>query len=342
MSKFDTGVDKELRRLIRQMERTCSEMMERERRAPGTVLESRACPACGEERSSGQLAGSLFPYVRCATCTLLYMSPALPATTVEAGFSHEDTWTREYWSLMKARIRLDDIPGPVQARQHPVLREVLSHRSGGRLLDVGCSFGQFMAHARHFFEVEGLEINPETAAMARARGLVVHEGRIEDREGKDVYDVITLNQLLYGLHDPLALVRETARLLRPGGLLYINTPHADSLAMRWFAGKHCHVLGKVNLNVFNRRSLMTMAGRAGLEPVAFHTEWLNLYGPDILVHALLPRAFVHRRNTFVPAYSAWCRMDEWLQRRLMGNRFPALGDYAVAVFCKPGRVVVGA
>jgi ubiquinone/menaquinone biosynthesis C-methylase UbiE len=42
-------------------------------------------------------------------------------------------------------------------------------------------------------------------------------------------DTITCMQLLEHLHDPTHLIREVARLLRPGGRAFFETPHPKSL-----------------------------------------------------------------------------------------------------------------
>ena len=337
MSKFDRKLNQALRRLILEMNRHCTGLLQEELARPGSVLEPRNCPVCRDSKSVDRLSNGFFTYVRCATCHLLYMNPVLTEERVEAGFSDQDPWTRGYWALMKGRIRVQDVSDPIEARKHPVLVELLPYCPGGRLLDVGCSIGNFLAHACHAYEVEGLEINPETARVARDRGFHVHEVRLGDLEGIARYDVITFNQLLYGLRDPMGLIREAVRLLRPGGVLYINTPNADSLAMRWYRGLHAHLLGKVNLNVFGSCALEAIAQRSGLETVSIHTEWLNLYGCDVIVHALARRAFVHRRNSFIPGYELACRLDEVAQMRFVGNRFKTCGDYVVGILRKPAE-----
>ena len=150
------------------------------------------------------------------------------------------------------------------------------------------------------------------------------------------FDIITLNQLLYGLKYPMNIIREASRLLKPGGILYINTPHSDSLAMRIYRGRHCHILWKADLNVFNKQALSAAAERTGLSIKSFYTEWTNLYIVDLLTYFLFRGKFVHRRNSFFPFYRKICSLEEFLQAFVFGNRFEKNGDYCVCILTKDG------
>lgn len=334
MSKFDPELNRALRRLIAESAEACQALLAREAAEPGSVLEPRACPICSDSEVKEHLSNGFFTYGRCKTCELLYMTPALTDGIVDEGFSDQDPWVRGYWALMESRMRLSDHPLPPDPKTHSILRDLLPVKPGGKLLDVGCSIGNFLAAARHFYDVEGLEINPRTAEIARSRGFQIHLRPLSELPGEAVYDAITMNQLLYGLKHPLEVLREAQRLLKPGGVLYLNTPHADSLAMRLYRGQHCHLLGKVNLNVFNQCSLRTAGEKAGLILTSFHTEWLNLYGLDVLTYVTRPDRFLHRRNSQMPFYEGICELEEHLQTRLLGNRFRDFGDYCVALLEK--------
>ena len=71
------------------------------------------------------------------------------------------------------------------------LREILAGRVGGTLLDVACGTGNHLVRLRDAFRVEGLEKDPEMAALARAKGLTVHEGDMEAFDLGRRFDVVT-------------------------------------------------------------------------------------------------------------------------------------------------------
>lgn len=89
-----------------------------------------------------------------------------------------------------------------------------------RLLDLGCGDGRVteaLARIRGF-DVVGLDPSPDMVRAARLRGLDVVEASASAPPFADAsFDVIFSNAALHWIHDHAAVVREVARLLRPGG-----------------------------------------------------------------------------------------------------------------------------
>lgn len=99
----------------------------------------------------------------------------------------------------------------------------------GRLLDIGCNEGRGLTlYARGGFTVEGLELNANAAARARARGFVVHEAELSEFEPAELYDRVVLSNVLEHALDPRDMLRDVFRILKPGGQLWISLPNSDS------------------------------------------------------------------------------------------------------------------
>ncbi len=335
MKQSERELDSQFRVLLDADRKAAAAIVIEDQKHPGFSLVIRNCPVCGNSNGEGTITNGCFTYTKCSNCSLLYMNPCLNDELVSGGFTDDDPENKEYWSLVVSKSLVNTRPKPDPLR-HRILRDIIPIKAQGRLLDVGCSNGDFLQDASHFYTVEGLEINDRTAGIARAKGFTVHTCPIEDLPTDVLYDVITFNQLLYGLKHPLTLFKEAKRLLKPGGILYINTPHSDSMAMKIYKGRHCHILWKADLNVFNKKSLSIAAGRVGFQMKTFYTEWTNLYVIDLLTYFLFREKFVHRRNSFFPFYRKICSMEEFLQKMLIGNRFEKLGDYCVCVLAKDG------
>jgi SAM-dependent methyltransferase len=97
----------------------------------------------------------------------------------------------------------------------------------GSLLDVGCATGDFLQafHAISDWDVMGLEIVPEAAAAARAKGLSIIEKKLEDANLEaGTFDVITLWDVLEHMPDPTQILKICYDVLKPGGMLVIKCP----------------------------------------------------------------------------------------------------------------------
>jgi 2-polyprenyl-3-methyl-5-hydroxy-6-metoxy-1,4-benzoquinol methylase len=139
-----------------------------------------------------------------------------------------------------------------------------------RLLDVGfgdASFLRFMASAG--WETAGLEINEEAVTAARASGLDVELGTIEEApydEGS--FDAITLSHVVEHLDDPVASLRACFALLRFGGILWLATPNLDSPGHRCFGANWFGLDPPRHIVLFNIHSLDQALGKAGFGHVS--------------------------------------------------------------------------
>ncbi|MGH2740845.1 MAG: class I SAM-dependent methyltransferase, partial [Actinomycetota bacterium] len=106
----------------------------------------------------------------------------------------------------------------------------------GRLLDVGCGNGVFIAGMRRLgWEVAGVDPDPAGVEAARERDLDVEHATLEDAHFPDAsFDVLTMSHVIEHVPDPEGTLRECLRVLRPGGQLVIATPNVDSLGRRRF------------------------------------------------------------------------------------------------------------
>jgi SAM-dependent methyltransferase len=103
---------------------------------------------------------------------------------------------------------------------------------GRRLLDVGCGSGEFLTLAReHGWITRGIEVSTRGAAMARRRGLIVHEA---SRDLPDAFfEAVTLWNVVDFFQQPVEQMSELRRVLAPGGLLFVRTPNAIFQLAAW-------------------------------------------------------------------------------------------------------------
>lgn len=105
------------------------------------------------------------------------------------------------------------------------------------VLDVGCGRGEFLAACREAnVEARGVDTNERSVSDLRQRGLDVALAAIPEcfsaLANESLGSVLAMHVVEHLSVDALfALFRESARVLRPGGLLMIETPNAESVLM---------------------------------------------------------------------------------------------------------------
>lgn len=145
------------------------------------------------------------------------------------------------------------------------LRYLPRQAKGKRLLDVGCGDGEFLENAKSAgWDVLGLEPDPKAAAAARKRGLEVRVGTIDMLEKETAcFDAITLSHVIEHVHAPLEVMKRVHRLLKPGGIVYIETPNIESSGARVFGKNWRGLETPRHLVLFNVGSLQKLLDQAG-------------------------------------------------------------------------------
>jgi 2-polyprenyl-3-methyl-5-hydroxy-6-metoxy-1,4-benzoquinol methylase len=177
------------------------------------------------------------PVVQCRACGLVYVNPRLKGYLFDGPDSSE--WLEEYQALVEKfhMISPDQAEDSERTKRQCFrdrLRRIRAMKGDGRLLDVGCATGIFLDMARaQGFQVFGVEPTPYLAAEASARlGLDVYAGTLERANLPALsFDVVTLFHVIEHVSSPLNLLTEVHRILKPGGLLCLETPSVDGL---WF------------------------------------------------------------------------------------------------------------
>jgi SAM-dependent methyltransferase len=267
----------------------------------------------GSEHRSG--LGLKTRVVRCLDCGLIFANPmplprdpsTLYSGTADEYFLHHD--------LESKRQNASEIIQGLEKRT-----------CGRRLLDVGCGQGVLLDVARRKgWEPEGLDVSVQFARFAHDNfGVPVHIGDIGTvRLAREHYDVVILGAILEHLPDPRRSLAKVYRLLKPGGLVWIDVPNEHGLYYKlgnlWnrFRGKDSVVnlsptFTPGHLFGFSKKSLSTL-----LTCLGFKLRSIELYqGVNCLPEA---------RNLF-----------ESLERRavdavMLTARILRLGDGIVAI-----------
>jgi 2-polyprenyl-3-methyl-5-hydroxy-6-metoxy-1,4-benzoquinol methylase len=136
---------------------------------------------------------------------------------------------------------------------------------GGRLLEVGFGDGSTLARMREMgWSVVGIETDPVSVANTRALGLDTRQGALKEHAFPDAsFDAIYASHVLEHVHDPLALLQECRRILKPGGSVVMTTPNLASWGHRRFKDGWIPLDPPRHVMLFSPRNLRTLIGKAG-------------------------------------------------------------------------------
>ncbi len=184
-----------------------------------------SCPVCGA--SSPRLHVHVLGHniVACGECEFQWVDP-LPSAVELARLYDDPAYFRDVDRGYRDYLAAEPTHRRIAARR---LRRIGRYQAPGRLLDVGCAAGFFLAESRRRgWELAGIEIS----AHMRSRAEDIAPGRVftgwsDARHVLSRLDLVTMWEYIEHCPAPLDELREAAALLRPGGLLALSTPNTD-------------------------------------------------------------------------------------------------------------------
>ena len=245
---------------------------------------------CGEPVASGWdfeygTTREEFSVLRCRVWKHLYLAdrPAPQAMSV--------VYPSNYYSFSETsheRPLVAAVRGRLEARKAHGLLAAARHVKS--VLDVGCGDGRILdILARQGLGpagLDGIEIDGRAAALARAKGYAVTQQNFNDFDAggwERRYDLLLCHQVIEHLRSPREALAKMHTLLRPGGVVSLETPDvagwdARLFGRRTWGGYHF----PRHFHLFNKASLTELLRQEGFDLVRIR----SIVSPVFWIHSL--------------------------------------------------------
>ena len=119
----------------------------------------------------------------------------------------------------------------------------------GKILDIGCGSGKFLFEMKKKgWEVYGVEVNESAAKLGNElENLNIHCGNLlTSKFPSNSFDYIRSNHSFEHMMNPIEVLNEIHRIIKPDGKLMIGVPNIDSFNARvfkkywWYLGAPAH------------------------------------------------------------------------------------------------------
>jgi 2-polyprenyl-3-methyl-5-hydroxy-6-metoxy-1,4-benzoquinol methylase len=281
------------------------------------------CPVCLNTATAPALRGTDFLFETtsrtftldsCSACRCLFLNP-MPGEEEIAGFYPNQYW----WSASSPGLlkKLESVYRRIALRGHvSFISKAAANRTGLELLDVGCGSASLLGLMKNRgFRVMGVDFSSEAAAVAKTEnGVNVIVGSLGHAAFADAsFDIVTLFHVMEHVTNPRAVLKEVARILRPGGSVVLQVPNIDSWQFRMFGAKWYGLDIPRHVIDYSKESMLRLLDDAGF--IAKRIRHFNLRdNAPAFVSSLFPsldpvsRAVRHRRsNIHETPILAWIR-----------------------------------
>ncbi|WP_421359973.1 class I SAM-dependent methyltransferase [Agrobacterium rosae] len=194
-------------------------------------IEYVAFPLCGSKHDPRAITtrfGQVAMVANCEACDLGYQTPR---PTLEASIAYMD-WR---WSSEDAYVRDNDGKRKTSAKQISIVRDQVGDKKV-RVLDFGAGSGAFVKAAIDAGH-DAVGIEHSQGAIDRALedyGVTI----LKEVPAGETFDVVTMWDVIEHLRDPISVLTMVKNLLKPGGILIIETGNYEfwerhSLGDKW-------------------------------------------------------------------------------------------------------------
>ena len=146
----------------------------------------------------------------------------------------------------------------------------------GKILDVGCSGGQFLSIFNpDKWEKQGVEIDKDAAEFAKTEyHIPVKIGYFPEISFDEKFDLVVIRGVIEHFSDPISVLKKCAEVLKPNGYLFITaTPVGNSFAFDVYREKWHLFTPLAHIHFFTVNLLTKMLKNFGMSLIDQHYQY---------------------------------------------------------------------
>jgi len=227
------------------------------------------CPVCQAKNhklfhtlESGKLQ-------QCLNCQVIFFDPQPTSEELESFYKSQSYHDYYLNSDMAKKAFAAQKYAELLLKINSFSHQTLSPKNK-KLLDIGCASGDLLYHAvQDGWKITGIDIsleplkrqNPNLPSYGTFFEGDIHSIPAENEQ----FDLVTAYHVIEHLLDPLNFLIKIKSLLKPNGILFLETPNIGSLGAR-LRGKHwSHIIPPEHIIYFNPNSLTNILNQAEFE-----------------------------------------------------------------------------
>ena len=213
------------------------------------------CPICASKKTCYFAKKDTYTFYRCRNCKTLFLSTQ--PSPRKLGVYYSKQFAYRDGLLNEAQIR---------KRSRVILKKIKNRTSHVKTLcDVGSGYGFFLDEAqKKGVKVFGIEPSQQLVHYAfQKHAIKSFLGTLKEyvKENREQFDVVTCIHVIEHVTEPKNFISDLLRLVKPGGILFIETPNSDSHLLYVEKENYTFLIPPEHLWIFSKDSFIYLIPR---------------------------------------------------------------------------------
>ena len=241
------------------------------------------------------LGATRYGMQQCSECGFAFKCPRIPEDLLLACYREAPSgqWGKDV--------------DPIERAYDTLATLINAHRTGSRILDVGCFTGTLLAYLGDDWDKFGVEPAKDASLLAQERQVTVLGATVESLPTEtEPFDTILSIDVLEHLAHPMEHLRAIARHLKPGGCFIAVTGDTSTWPWRMQGSRHWYAALPEHVSFYNPICI-----QQALKPHA-----LELMERVVFRHTRMPLASIIGQNLKNIAYAAGVTIHNAIPNRI--------------------------
>ncbi len=167
-----------------------------------------------------------------------------------------------FWNRLRYTLYTPFYDGVIRAldssRQHAI--ELLALQPDERILIVGAGTGEDLRYLPQDIDITAIDLTPSMVEQIRRKAMSLnHDVAVSVMDGQalkfpsEYFDAVVLNLIVAVIPDPIACVREAARVLKPDGRIVVFDKFLDNNSKPSFMRQLVNIFARIAATNLNRQ-----------------------------------------------------------------------------------------
>ena len=223
------------------------------------------CPLCHAKETQFFAEKYTYQFYRCTQCKTIYLDSLPSQKQLNVYYSKQFSYSDGFLNEVVIRKRSSSVLN--------ILKRCAPHAK--TICDVGSGYGFFLDEAQKAGYIAfGIEPSKKLAFHAEKKyHISTYQGSLERyiNKKKKQFDVVTCIHVIEHVSHPKQFISQLLKLLKPGGILFLETPNSDSHLLYMEKEQYTFLIPPDHLWLFSHYSIQSLL------PNSFEIVYKNTY-----------------------------------------------------------------